>query len=111
MITRYRSGGTNLRTQFERIIKRAGVEPYPKLFQNLRASRETELLAEHPIHVVCAWMGHSALVSQKHYAKVREEDFELATGKFARQIPKKNKTESGGIEGSLDLQKVKNSQQ
>ena len=31
----------NLRTQFERIINRAGVEPWPRLFHNLRASRET----------------------------------------------------------------------
>lgn len=55
------------------------MEKWPRLMQNLRASRETELLAEHPIHVVCAWMGHSAIVGQKHYAKVRDSDFEQAT--------------------------------
>lgn len=36
----------NLRTQFERLIKRAGLKPWPKLFQALRASRETELAAD-----------------------------------------------------------------
>ena len=38
VITRYR-GNVNLRTQLQRIIKRAGVAPWPKLWQNLRASR------------------------------------------------------------------------
>ena len=33
----------NLRTQFERIIAKAGLEPWPRLFHNMRASRETEL--------------------------------------------------------------------
>jgi hypothetical protein len=33
----------NLRTQFERIVKRTGLTPWPKLFHAMRASRETEL--------------------------------------------------------------------
>ena len=43
VITRYRERNSNLRTQFLRIIKRAAVEPWPKLFQNLRSTRQTEL--------------------------------------------------------------------
>jgi len=39
----------NLRTQFQRIMKRAGVAPWPKLFQNLRASRATELANDFPV--------------------------------------------------------------
>ena len=34
----------NLRTTFEKLVKRAGLEPWPRLFHNLRSSRETELL-------------------------------------------------------------------
>ena len=48
VITRYRDANANLRTQFERIIKRAGLKAWPKLFQNLRASRATELASEFP---------------------------------------------------------------
>ncbi len=33
-ITRYRSGDTNLRTQFQKIIRRAGVKPWGRLFHN-----------------------------------------------------------------------------
>ncbi len=69
----------NLRTQFERILKQAGVTPWPRLFQNLRLSRETELAAEHPIHVVTAWMGNTPKVAMRHYLQVTDSDFEWAS--------------------------------
>ena len=46
----------NLRTTFGKLVNRAGLEPWPRLFHNLRSSRETELLEEFPIHVVALWM-------------------------------------------------------
>ena len=78
VITNHRIGSTNLRTQLERIIRRAGVKQWPRLFQNLRASRETELTAEHPLHVVVAWMGNSAPIAAKHYLQLTDADFEKA---------------------------------
>jgi len=78
VIERYRDAGVNLRTHLLRIIKRAGLEPWPKLFHNLRASRETELAEQYPIHVVCKWLGHAAGIAQKHYLQVREEYFQQA---------------------------------
>jgi integrase len=80
VITRYRSTNQNLRTHLMRIIRRAGQDPWEKPFHNLRASRQTELTSEHPIHVVCAWLGNSALIAQKHYLQVTEGDFERAAG-------------------------------
>src|SRR5262249_32646481 len=56
----------------------AGLEAWPRLFHNLRASRETELLENFPVHVVAAWMGHDAKVSLKHYAQTTEEHFDRA---------------------------------
>lgn len=78
VITRYRDCNANLRTQLNRIIRRAGLEPWPKLFQNLRSTRETELAARFPMHVVCAWIGNSQRVAAKHYLQVRDEDFARA---------------------------------
>jgi len=78
VITKHRLGSTNLRTQFERIISRAGVKQWPRLFQNLRASRETELTKDHPLHVVVAWIGNSAPIAAKHYLQLTEEDFDKA---------------------------------
>lgn len=42
VITRYRESNINLRTQLLRIIALPGVDPWPKLFHNLRSTRETE---------------------------------------------------------------------
>ena len=78
VITKHRLGSTNLRTQFERIISRAGVKQWPRLFQNLRASRETELTKKHPLHVVVAWIGNSAPIAAKHYLQLTDEDFDKA---------------------------------
>ncbi|MBY0375039.1 MAG: site-specific integrase [Bryobacteraceae bacterium] len=66
----------NLRTTFGKLIKRAGLEAWPRLFHNLRSSRETELLEKFPVHVVALWMGHDAKVSLKHYAQTTDEHFE-----------------------------------
>jgi len=80
VIQRYRSANANLRTQLTRILEKAGVAPWPKLFQNLRASRATELASEHPAHVAAAWLGHSTLVANRHYWQVTDADFAKAIG-------------------------------
>lgn len=77
VINRYREVEKNLGTPFRRIIHRAGLTPWPKVFQNLRSSRETELLCEHPLHVVVAWVGNSQPVAMNHSLQARDEDFEL----------------------------------
>jgi integrase len=85
LISRYRGSNANLRTQLTRIIERAGLIPWPKLFQNLRATRQTELAATWPIHIVCEWMGNSELIAAKHYLQVTEADFQKAAQKAAQQ--------------------------
>lgn len=64
----------NLRIQFTRIIFHAGLCPWERAFNNLRASRATELQQQFPAHVVAAWMGHSPEVAAGHYLMVRPED-------------------------------------
>lgn len=73
-------GGRNLRRYAEQVIERAGVPKWPKLFQNLRSSREVELMREHPAHVVLAWIGHTAAVARSHYLHATDEDFDRAAG-------------------------------
>ena len=68
----------NLATEFRRVLSRAAVTPWPKIFQNLRMSRQTELENQFPTHVVCKWIGNSPQIAQKHYLKVTEEHFEQA---------------------------------
>ena len=78
VITRYRRGDQNLRTTFEKIVKRAGLVLWPKPFQNIRSTRETELMETYPAHVVVAWIGHSEKVAQRHYLQTTDAHFEKA---------------------------------
>lgn len=68
-------GGANLRTGFERIIIRASCQPWPRLFQNLRASCETDWATQHPAHAVAKWLGHSPRIAQAHYLVTTEAQF------------------------------------
>ncbi len=78
VITRNRDRGVNWRTHFERLIIRAGLRPWPKLWQNLRASRATELARDYPGHVAAEWCGHTEAVAMASYWKVRDDDYERA---------------------------------
>lgn len=77
VVARYRDG-QNLRTQFGRIIESAGLFPWPKPFNNLRASRRTELQEQFPSHVINQWLGQSTAVAERHYLQVTEEHWKAA---------------------------------
>ena len=78
VITRYRSMNCNLRTQLQRILKRAALVPWPRLFQNLRATRETELASEYPLHIATAWIGNTARIAERHYLQIPDLFYEQA---------------------------------
>ncbi|MBX3441381.1 MAG: site-specific integrase [Planctomyces sp.] len=96
VVTIGRDAKMNLRTGLQRIIERAKVTPWPKLFHNLRASRQTELAQQFPIHVVCEWLGNSKLVAAEHYLRVTDGD-------FARALTPR---ESGAESGAQAVQKA-----
>ena len=121
VVTRYTSADQNLRTTFEKIVKRAGLIPWPNPFQNLRATRETELMETYPSHVVVSWIGHSETVAQKHYLQTTDAHFEKAViadasepvahqvahktrevGKTEEQAEKKNPAKLNVLRGSAD---------
>ena len=57
---------------------RAGVTPWPKPFQNLRSSRETELVNVFPLHVVTEWLGNAPSIAMKHYLTTTDDHFQRA---------------------------------
>jgi len=89
VITRYRDSNSNLRTQLKRIIVRAGLEPWPRLFHNLRSTRQTELTETRPAHVVCEWIGNTEDVAAKHYLQITDEHYQDAINN-----PTQNPTQS-----------------
>jgi len=88
VVARYRSN-QNLGTVLKKIIARAGLEVWPKPFQNLRSTRETELAREHPIHVVCSWIGNTNKVAMEHYLQVTDEDYRRAAAGVGSGSPEK----------------------
>lgn len=74
------ASAANLRTGFRRILSRAGVEPWPRLFQNLRASCETDWVEDFPAHQVAKWLGHSPAVAREHYLQPRDHHVRKASG-------------------------------
>lgn len=66
------------------ICERAGVRPWKKPWNNMRASCETDWIAEHKdIFQVAAWMGHSPQVALQHYSRIAKELSTAAIGKAA----------------------------
>ena len=68
-----------LRNEMGRCIKRANLEAWPRVFHNLRASRQTELEDQFPSHVVNQWLGNSEKVAQQHYLQVTDGHYARAT--------------------------------
>lgn len=80
IVNRTRNPAANWRTTFQKIIERAKVEPWERLFHNLRGSLQTELAQQGiPLQTVCRWLGNSPPTALKHYLHDREEDFRRVT--------------------------------
>ncbi|MGB7347313.1 MAG: tyrosine-type recombinase/integrase [Pirellulaceae bacterium] len=104
VINRYRRPDQNLHETFKKILTRAGIQPWPRLFQNLRASRETELMARYPAKDVASWLGNSEPTAMKHYAMATDEAFQAASNPDGQTVTRpatKNTAASGSSCGSI----------
>jgi hypothetical protein len=98
VIQRYRDTAVNLRTSLFRYLARASVAPWPRLWQNLRSSRETELARKWPLHVVTKWFGNTEAIAKKHYLQVTDEDYVRAAAGLSpdASTPAPDSPSSGG---------------
>lgn len=78
VVPRASRAGVNINPQMRRIVERAGLVPWPKMFANLRSSCATDLQREHPMYVACSWLGHSPEIAAEHYLQVTESDYQKA---------------------------------
>jgi len=88
-------GGVNVRTTFAKIVRRAGVEPWPRLWHSLRASCESDLAQSFPLATVTKWLGNTPSVALRHYVDPTEVAFDRAL----KWTPK-----SGAESGALGAQ-------
>jgi integrase len=101
IITRYRDAGVNLRSQFQKILRRAGVTEWPRLFHAMRATRQTELARVLPIDHVCRILGNSPLIASRHYLSMSADDYEQARLALT-QILTQQVQEPAGIDAHFD---------
>jgi hypothetical protein len=75
VINRYRDPKTNLGTRFKDAAFVAGLGKIPRPFDNMRASRSTEIDKEFGPKIESLWIGHTPETAHKHYLMVTENDF------------------------------------
>lgn len=74
-----RQSGASLRKRFFEIVFQAGLEPWPRIFHNLRASRSNELFSRYPWYIASAWLGQTAGVATRHYLQALDCYFDEAS--------------------------------
>jgi integrase len=87
VIGRRRNSAQRWGVLLERILRRAGITRWERIFHNLRASRQTELTAIYSIGTVCRWLGNSVEVADAHYLSALESDFKRASSCGALHNP------------------------
>lgn len=86
----------NLRTTFEKILLRAGIEPWPRLFHNLRASCESDLANRFPITTVASWIGNSVAIAARYYVSPLDSNY--------REAIENNPWKPGAKSGAVPVQ-------
>ncbi len=71
----------NYRKGLNQIILKAGLLPWPKLFNNLRSTRETELAKTYSLQAATAWIGNTPKIALGHYLQVTDQEWQNATTK------------------------------
>ncbi len=69
---------STLTNRLHTLCRNCHVDPWGKPWQNMRSTRETELVEAFPIHVATAWIGNSVAVASKHYLQVTKEHYDAA---------------------------------
>ncbi|MBN1341523.1 MAG: phage integrase SAM-like domain-containing protein [Phycisphaerae bacterium] len=102
IITRSRR---NLHRGLDVIVRRAGLKPWPACYQTLRASCDTEWSMLHPEYAVAYWLGHSTMVSRKHYKSVPDELYTRAAGVVPEAVAGRGESaaERAAVDGSAGV--------
>jgi hypothetical protein len=78
-VIKHCKGTKNYRKGLKEIILKAGLLPWPKLFNNLRSTRETELAKTYSLQAATAWIGNTPKIALGHYLQVTEQEWQNAT--------------------------------
>ena len=68
----------SLHSPFQAIAEKAGLGTIVRPFDNMRMSRSNEVLHKHGSQLESRWIGHLAVVMEKHYLQLMDEDYAKA---------------------------------
>jgi integrase len=72
---------TQLARKLNQTIAKAGMQPWPRPYMNLRSSCETYLIRQgFDLTTVTTWLGNSPRIAQQHYLQVTPGDIAKAAG-------------------------------
>ena len=78
LFPRHQITGAALTNKLQRMLRSIREVLWPKPWNNMRASCETDLLSLYPALTVVKWVGHSLRISEQHYAQVAKEHHDRA---------------------------------
>ncbi len=88
-------------------------KPWPRLFQNLRASCATDWVQRYPNHVGARWLGHSPLIAATQYLQTREQHFTDVVAGCSRAVAAHKragegtqKTDPGSVQSCVQSEAV-----
>jgi hypothetical protein len=82
---------TNLVQPFTRIAEQAGIGRIPRPFDNMRASRSTEVFRDYGEKAESVWLGHSKVIARECYLMVTDDDYAAAfAGTTVRAVEEAN---------------------
>lgn len=64
-----------MRTTLLKVIRRAKVNPWSRLWHSLRSSCESDLARSFPLAVVAKWLGNTPSVALRHYVNPTDASF------------------------------------
>ena len=74
----WRSSAQNVRTPVLKPLQLSGIKDWPRLYHNMRLTRQTELLVHFPTRYVCEWLWNPRAVEMKHFGMATGDSFQRA---------------------------------
>ena len=95
VIPRLQRGFTGCYMGLQRLVEAAGLERWPRLVQNLRASCAIDWAQSNPGKDAAEWAGHSLAVAMAHYLSASDRNFQAVAGTDDWTPPVPRGTENG----------------
>ena len=75
-----RGYGDSIDKPFKDLVRKAGYEPWPAIFNNIRTARSNEIAREYGHRYLKPWLGHTQKTHEANYKTMQKADYEKVFG-------------------------------